>query len=116
MSFTINTQVSDVVLAIATLIEDLGAAGRHKLAADNYKGRHALAGYIRDKKAELEALLNTIEVTPTVRVMIEATISALRRSRAEAAKTLREYRERLEAERALMQAMLGGDDQAQASA
>lgn len=106
MSFTINTQASDTIIAIATLIEDLGAASRHKLAADNYNGRRALAGYIRDKKAELEALLKTTGATATVMELVTHAIGTLRTARAEAAKAAREYRERLEAERALAEAMV----------
>lgn len=107
MSIIINTQASNVVLAAAVILEDLNAAKQHKIAGDNYKARHALAGYIRSKALELQQVLAGVE--EDLSEAITQAVAGLRAERKQEAIEQREYRERLERERLEQQALFAGE-------
>ena len=108
MSLKFETVAVDARIAtIASLIEDLGAVKRHKIAPDNHKARHALARYARSLQERYSDAFGDLEVTPEVRAMIEAAVAGLRADRAHLAKVQREKREADEAERIAIAAMNG---------
>lgn len=106
MSLSITAQISHVAFALAVAIEDLQACKTHKLSLDDYWGRHALARFARDKKAEVEALMGKLPALTgddaSALSILSSTIADLRAERAHFAKVKRERREAQAAERALL--------------
>lgn len=103
-----NVQINAAAFAVATILEDLYAAARHKIPADKPKARVLLAAYIRDKRAELDkavAPLNLIDAKLASRLVLSAAETIVN-ERAEIYRAIRERKARYEAERAATAAML----------
>jgi hypothetical protein len=106
-----NVAIDAAVLAVAGILEDLGAASRHKIAIDNHKARHTLAAWIRDKHAELQQTLSGLSGIngDELKAMLNEASQFIRSERAHLARVARERREALQAEREALLAEFGDE-------